>query len=466
MLEGTLFACALLAIGLVARARVRFLRRVHIPAAVVGGIIGLCALQIASGVPGRAAEFCLTVAAELRGWPAPLIAVVFAGLLLERPARRGAAESLRRGVRSATFAWFIILGQLIAGLLVYVAAVRPTHPAVPPSFGQLLEVSWAGGHGSSAAMGEVYAALGFPAGRDLAFFLATAGLVYGIVSGLVVVNIALKRGWARARPNPVDSSPETVPGPVHRAESPDDARSMPDVGGLEPLALQVVLLAAAVGVGYGLQKAFTLSATTLLDWAGTPSGKADVGQFVRNVPLFLFTLIGGLIVRQVMTWLRIDGLIHTATIRRLVGVAIEFLVVAAIATIRLDALWAFWLPTTLLVLAGAAWTLFCLLAIAPRLLPRQYWFELGLLNYGFSTANTPQGLMLLRIVDPDLSSGAAEDYALAAPLSAPFIGGGVLTVVVLPIVLQRVPVGWSILGLTATLLALYSLGRLLSRSSS
>ena len=81
----------------------------------------------------------------------------------------------------------------------------------------------------------------------------------------------------------------------------------------------------------------------------------------------------------------------------------------------------------------------CLLVLAPRLLPRAYWFELGLLNYGFSTANTPQGFMLLRIVDPELKSGAAEDYAVAAPLSAPFIGGGVVTFV-LPWVLAMVAI--------------------------
>ena len=53
--------------------------------------------------------------------------------------------------------------------------------------------------------------------------------------------------------------------------------------------------------------------------------------------------------------------------------------------------------------------------------------ELGLINYGMSTGTTATGLLLLRMVDKDLESGAAEDYALAAPLSAPFIGGGLLT---------------------------------------
>jgi ESS family glutamate:Na+ symporter len=131
----------------------------------------------------------------------------------------------------------------------------------------------------------------------------------------------------------------------------------------------------------------------------------------------------------------------------------DVLIVAAIATMRVDALTSFLVPIALLIIGGAAWSAVCLLVLAPRLLPRAYWFELGLLNYGFSTANTPQGFMLLRIVDPELKSGAAEDYAVAAPLSAPFIGGGVVTFV-LPWVLQRASDGGWIWGVVAALVAL------------
>jgi ESS family glutamate:Na+ symporter len=98
-------------------------------------------------------------------------------------------------------------------------------------------------------------------------------------------------------------------------------------------------------------------------------------------------------------------------------------------------------------------------------LPRAYWFELGLLNYGFSTANTPQGMMLLRIIDPDLESGAAQDYAVAAPLSAPFVGGGVITFAVLPALLQAVSAGWVMLVLIGVILGLYLAGRGLNASA-
>jgi ESS family glutamate:Na+ symporter len=379
----------------------------------------------------EAAASARPVASELASWPGVLIAVVFAAMLRERGEGGGFVAAVRRGARSAMLAWIIILGQIVIGLLVYLALIRPANPAAPVTAGQLLEVSWAGGHGSSSGMAQIYAAQGFPEGRDLAFFLATIGLIYGVISGLVLVNLAIRRGWtsggARGAGVPVVGGlePSRDPAPAMYA------RSRADV--LDPLVLQILLLAGAFAIGWAMQAAFIHAAALVLG-ADDPAVRNQSIDFVQNVPLFLFTLLGGWTLRAILTRLRLDHLIDPDGLRRLVGVAMDFLVVAAIATLRIETLGTYGLAIATLVLLAGAWSAFCLLVLARRLLPRDYWFELGLLNYGFSTANTPQGFMLLRIVDPEFRTRAAEDYAVAAPLSAPFIGGGVVTFVALPAV--------------------------------
>ena len=75
-----------------------------------------------------------------------------------------------------------------------------------------------------------------------------------------------------------------------------------------------------------------------------------------------------------------------------------------------------------------------------------------------STGTTATGFVLLRVIDPELESGAAEDYALAAPLSAPFIGGGILTVALPLIVLQQVPIAASALTMIAVVALLIAIG--------
>ncbi|WP_428940338.1 sodium/glutamate symporter [Fontivita pretiosa] len=452
-----LFACGLLAAGLALRTAVGFLRRLFIPAAVVGGVIGFAIVQLGSRASSPQLRlFSRTIDSQLSDWPGLLIAVVFAGLLLEKTSSKSFAEALRRGARSAILAWIIILGQIVIGLLVYLVMVRPKNPGIPASFGQLLEVSWAGGHGASAAMGEVYRSLGFEQGRDLAFFLATVGLIWGVASGLVLVNLAIRRGWTHAAGQLARI--EAISGLEPRSQPQQQpigyARTRGEV--LDPLAMQLVILAAAFAAGYIIRETFI----TLANWIAPDRPEASIP--ISNIPVFLFTLLGGWAVRELMRLFRIADLIDPGSIQRLLGVAMELLIVSAVTTMRLEALQTYFAPVLALLILAAAWSAICLLVLAPRLLPRAYWFELGLLNYGFSTANTPQGMMLLRIVDPDLKSGAAEDYAVAAPLSAPFVGGGIVTIVLMPALLQRVSSAWVILALLAVIASLYGIGRRLS----
>lgn len=448
-----LFASLLLLVGFVLRSSLRLLRVLYIPASVVGGLIGFAILQALPHLGDAPAAWGASIAGVLRGWPTPLICVVFAGLLLERSSH-SFGEALRRGARSGLLAWIIIVGQLVIGLAVALVAVRPWRE-VPASFGQLLEISWAGGHGTSGAMADVYDSLNFPEGRHIAFFLATVGLIYGVVSGLALVNLAIRRGWTWA-----GRAEALGPGPGADADATPDqpapaafARVRGEV--IDPLAFQIVILAIAFGVGYALQQGFIAAAGLVVS--------DETLRYLGNIPLFLFTLLGGWIVRSAMQAARIDGLIDGPSIARLVGVAMEFLIVSAIATMRIDALSGFVIPIVLLVVLAGAWSAFCLLVLARRILPRAYWFELGLLNYGFSTANTPQGFMLLRIVDPKLESGAAEDYAVAAPLSAPFIGGGIVTFAVMPWLLEAAGIVGGLVAAAVLLAALLGVALLLPR---
>ncbi len=455
-LHAILFCCVLLALGLALRAGVRWIQILYIPAAAIAGLLGFACVQVGLHVPAMAASSA-AIAKELSGWPGWLIAVVFAGLLLERSSDKTFAVALKRGARSGILAWIIILGQIAIGLAVYMTVVRPMHPEITASFSQLLEVSWAGGHGSSAAMAEVYRAKGFAQGRDLAFFLATVGLIYGVLSGLVLVNIAARRGWTatagtananRATDAAIDFSDEPRPVAFGRVRS--------EV--MEPMAVQVILLMSAFGVGYAMQQAF-IAASAWMMGQSHPAG----AQALSNIPLFLFTLIGGWLIRTLLQAMRIGSLIDNTSIHRLVGVSIEFLIVAAISSMRVETLSTFWVPVVMLIVLAGAWCAFALVVLARRLLPPAYWFELGLLNYGFSTANTPQGMMLLRIVDPELKTGAAEDYAIAAPLSAPFIGGGIVTIAVLPAILDRVRAEVVSAVIVGAIVALYWAGRTLGK---
>jgi ESS family glutamate:Na+ symporter len=450
VLWAVLTAVVLLLVGFALRAKLRLLQTLYVPASVAGGLIGLVAVQIAlaTGPADTApvAGAADAVASSLRGWPGALIAVVFAGLLLERP-NRTLGRSLRGAALAAIMVWIIVLGQVLLGYIATAAIIGPMYD-VTPAFGQLIEAGFAGGHGTATALGVIYGKLGFPEGLDLGLFMATVGLVYSVISGIVIVNIAVRRGWTRSG----DAKIERISGVEDRHDPPPATFAPVRAEVIDPFAFQVLLLALAVLVGAGLQWLFVRGVLMLPD--------REKAEHLENVPLFLFTLIGGLLVRKTMAVLGVDDLIDGASIKRMVGIAMEFLIVAAIASLRIETITTYLVPLVILLVLGFVWTAVCLV-LSRFILPRAYWFELGILNYGMSTGTTAQGMMLLRIIDRDLECGAAEDYALAAPLSAPFIGGGVITLS-LPYMLRDGGLAIAITVIAIVLAALIVAGRMLN----
>lgn len=454
-----LVACGLLLLGFVLRAKLRVFQVLYIPASIIGGLIGLAGVQavlavraylqsrpdFAENLEAAAWDRLLSslssdVVAELQSWPGWLIAVVFAALLLEKPGSP-LRQTLRLAGREGIVVWIIALGQVTLGLLATWLVIQPFYE-VPNWFGMMLETGFAGGHGTAAAMGQVLEGEPFRSkeGLDLGIFMATVGLVYSVVSGMAYVNVAVRRGWTKAG----DVQIARLTG-LEAREKPEPAawgRVRGEV--LDPLVFQALVLAAAVIAGLGLHRAIMM-----------------LFPVTERFPLFIYTLIGGLLVRNAMEALGIADLIDTESIRRLSSAAMEFLVVAAITSLNLNAVARLLVPLSILLSAGFLWTGVCLLFIGRRLLPREYWFELGIINYGMSTGTTATGLVLLRIIDKDLSSGAAEDYALAAPLSSPFVGGGIITLS-LPFLLDRVYIGIPAMALCAVVVGLFVLGWRLS----
>jgi ESS family glutamate:Na+ symporter len=460
----------LLLIGTGLRQSIRWLRVLYIPGSVVAGLLGLAAVASSRWIGGEVVEAQVAELTEtLAGWPGPLIAVVFATMMLQQPDAGSARlhdQSLARRVgRQGLMVWIIVLGETMVGLWATWWLIQPYYD-VPNSFGMLIETGFAGGHGTAAAMGQVFASpqVGLPAGLDLGLLMATCGLVYGVVSGILWINVAARLGWLRpvsAESTSSSPEPEEQQRPIGFQTVSSEA--------IDPLLLQIVWVAIAVAVGMLLQ-AGVLGLAGQIDAAmgtGGVEGKAaadaelskrlSAGN-VMDFPLFIYTMFGGWIVRRMLRAAGRSHLVDVATINRLGSTSMEILVVAAITSLELSAVAALAGPFLVLFFSGAIWAAVCLMVISRWVLPRGHWFPLALINYGMSTGTTATGFVLLRVVDPQLKTPAAGDYALAAPLSAPFIGGGILTIALPLVLLERVPIVWPAMVIAAVVLVLIVVG--------
>ena len=468
MTSALLFVAVLLILGVALRQGLPLFRWLYIPASVIAGFLGLAAVQAGHAGPGVLKQWAATQSDLLSDWPGWLIAVVFAGMLIDRKPMR-AGESVRRVARQGLMVWVIVLGETAVGLLAVWLLIQGAYD-VPNSLGMLIETGFAGGHGTAAAMGEVFAhpSVNLDGGKDLGMLMATFGLVFGIVSGILWINIGVRQNWISSGKKKELGTGSSSPESIGQAKISGDT--------IDPLLLQVIWLALAFGVGILMQFVVMQAAATLdvlvfgnelghaaggkesLDAARQELSQRLTISNVVDFPLFIYTLFGGLLVQRALRNLSCDRLIDGATIGRLTSTAMDVLIVAAIASLNLSVVAALAVPFLILFCCGAAWTAFCLLVLARWMLPSEYWFQLGLINYGMSTGTTATGFVLLKMVDPDLTSGAAEDYALAAPLSAPFVGGGMITIALPLLVLERVNIAIPALAIAAIVVALVIIG--------
>jgi len=200
---------------------------------------------------------------------------------------------------------------------------------------------------------------------------------------------------------------------------------------IESFTLHVVVVAVAVGIGLLLQKGLVQAANAagaVLPEKAQRAANTIAGSF----PLFPLCMLGGLLIQLCEDRFDKHRLIDYGLTRRIQNTALDFLVVAAIATIRIEALARGLAPFLIIVAAAIAWNVLCLLALARRMLP-DAWFERSIAEMGQSMGVTATGLLLLRVVDPDYESPAVDAFASKQLLHEPFMGGGLWTSTAIPL---------------------------------
>lgn len=384
----------LLVAGKILRMQIPLLQKLYLPSSIVGGLLGL-ALMTAFGdrLPDG-------VVGEMRSMPGFLINIIFATLFLGggSPKAKNIATSV---LPQLTLAQIVVWGQYVVGLGLAGFLLAPAFN-VPHAFGNLLELGFEGGHGTVGGMSDAFRAHGWEDGIALGYTIATIGMVSGIAAGMGLVNWAYARGWIRTvRPFSKRSATE------RRGIHPKDAR--PSAGrqtvladSVDSLAWHIAIVGLAVLVGFGILQGCKAAEATLF-----PDMKT---RLFIGFPMFPLCMLGGVILQSGAKMLGLDLLVDRDQMTRISGASLDYLAVAAVATIQLSVVAANWKPLLIMTAAGLAWTMFSVLWFSPRLF-REAWFERGIAEFGQATGVTATGLLLLRTVDPDNKTVAAASFA-------------------------------------------------------
>lgn len=431
-----------LLVGKAIRVKSSAVQRLFLPSSIIAGVLLLIlGPQVLGQVAGRLGVTGLTESGlftepMLAVWsalPGLLISVVFATLFLgqEIPTPKRAATlvgpQLCLGVALGS-------GMYVVGLTLAILVLVPVF-AMTPMAGALIEIGFEGGHGTAAGMRGVLEDMGFADGADLALGLATVGIVGGIVIGIVLINWAVRRGHTEFLHGDAKASLAEQKGLFARDEHYPAGRMTSRPSSVEPLSLHASIVALAILLGWLM--------LTGLRWVEAHTYAPVLGfELFTYVPLFPLALLGGVIVQLLATRLGIEHIIDHQIMLRIQGLALDFLIVSALATLSLTAIGQNFGPFVILAVAGIVFNVGLFLLLAPRIIPR-YWFERGIGDFGQSMGVTATGLILMRIVDPESESPAFEAFGYKQLVFEPFLGGGLVTAASIPLIYQFGP--WPLL---------------------
>lgn len=295
----------------------------------------------------------------------------------------------------------VVVGLLITTLLMFF------YKDLPFAFGLTPVYGFHGGHGTANAAGIALNAAGWADGVSVTNTMATAGLLSGIIVGMIIINIGVRRGYAKLVSKPADVPTEVKEGivPIDKRISIGQGVTYNDA--LDPLALQLAF------VGIILIMAKYLSKVLII-----------INPILSNVPMFACAMACGALLNYIMKKINITHYIDRPTINRISGVSLDFLVCAAISTLSLKVFSLYLVPLLVLIIAIIIANVFANFYFGWKIFDED-WFERTIGSYGLESGVLATGLMLIRVVDPQFKTtgheSAAASAALCYPWSLPYI---------------------------------------------
>ena len=308
--------------------------------------------------------------------------------------------------------------QGVLGLLISITLGCTLMPGLFKASGLLLPMGYGQGPGQANNVGTSYQNLGFAGGRSFGLAIAAAGYLCACVVGVILLNILARRGNVK---------------PAGRLSDDDlsvgffqDKNELPVADSIDRLSVQLALVLVTYLITY------------LAAW-GLTSAIAAISEGLAktvNTLLWGFNFIIGsaiaVLVRMVLQKGQASGLIerqyqNNYLLNRISGFFFDIMIVAGIASINIEDLSGLWLYFVLMAVSGGAVTWFHLKRVC-RWAYTDYYYE-GLISmYGMMTGTISSGILLLREIDSDFHTPAANNLVSGSSVGI-LLGAPVLVLV-------------------------------------
>lgn len=412
MIHCGIIAAALL-LGTLLRSRISFLRRLLVPASIIGGLIMLFFYNYAAPALGMNAAFLGDLVYHL-------LNLSFIAMMLRVPEgneKRGKEGRQTLGENTvgilAQYGLQCLFGLLITALLIITIA-----PNLFPAFGFTLPLGFELGPGQAYSVSIVWEPMGFTGASSVGLTMAAIGFIIGSIGGVILINIGIRKGWVDKKTAEEIRNRGYGTGFLTRKNQTVGAKLTTDGEAVDSFTYHLALVLFTYLISWGL--------LTLIGWLLAfigPMGE-ELATSLWGVN-FVFSTLCALLVKKIMQISKIDYTIDNSTCTRISGLATDMTVAASLGAISLTAISGYLVPVLVLTLTGILITCFILPWYSSRLYHDHQFFRM-LLLYGTATGTLPTGLSLLRVVDPDFETSVASDYIYAT---------GIMFALAIPIIL-------------------------------
>ncbi len=388
------------------RRKVKAIRGMMLPTAVLGGFILLIVKLL--GIVKIDSAFFEFITYHC-------IAIGFIAMSLRVPEKVAGDKKDRVGLKSGAIIVGSYMIQVIFGLAISIGLAYTIKPDMFKAAGVLLAMGYGQGPGQANNIGASYESMGFAGGRAFGLAIAAAGYISACVVGVAYMTWLSRKGKLERKEYEEVSGSVTI-------DTFQDENEIPIAESLDRFSVQVAFVLVVYGATFLLTKGITGLLDTYIPALGNMLNSMLWG--------FNFMIGSGLAIafRSILKALRASKIVNRQyqnnyLLSRISGVAFDIMIIAGIGSIEIEDLSGLWLPFILMSIAGAVVTLFHLQYVCKKVY-KGYYYEGMLSMYGMMTGTISSGVLLLRELDPQLKTPAANNLVigssfailLAAPL--------------------------------------------------
>ena len=373
------FLSLLLLLGVLLRAKIKFLQNFMVPACLTGGVIGFFILNT-TGFPQVQPELYPALAYHF--FTISFVCIGLRGMSKVDQSKGSATKEMVRGsIWQAQMFHMGLCSQLILATGIVYLLNALTGRDYLESIGFLAAQGFAAGPGQAISTGLVWEKFGHSGMGQLGMTFAGVGFIVAFAIGVPLVRWGVRKGL---NTYPVGSVPEEVKTGLLAPENrPCGLRQVTQNSNVDSLALQLALVLGAWMLAYYAVEAVATRVPSSI-------GGTMWGLF------FLINMVSGMLIRFVMRKLGIVHLIDGDSMTRLTGWMMEFLLLSTLIGIKFAVVKDYILPIIVLSVVLAVFTLFFILYFGRRV--PGYSFERTVMMFGTCTGTIPTGLILLRMV--------------------------------------------------------------------